>query len=59
MGGQKRDGHHEAKTNKDSKRIEGNKTGQGTQSLGGSELLDMSSQCQHAQYFIHNLKLMQ
>ena len=39
-GGQKRDGHHKAKTTKASERIEGSKTGQVTQSLGGSDLLD-------------------
>ena len=47
MGGQKRDGHHEANTTKDSERIEGSKTGQGTQSLGGSELLDRRPKLTH------------
>ena len=40
MGGHKRDEHHEAKRTKYSERIEGSKTGQGTQRLGGSDLLD-------------------
>ena len=35
-GGQKRDGHHEAQTTRNSERSEGSRTGQGTQSLGGS-----------------------
>ena len=48
MGGQKRDGHHEAKTTKASEGIEGSKPGQGTQRLGGSELLDRSPKLTHS-----------
>ena len=48
MGGQKRDGHHEAKTTKASKRIKGSKTGQGTQRLGGSDLLDRRPKLTHS-----------
>ena len=48
MGGQKRDGHHEAKRTKDSERIEGSKTGQGTQRLGGSDLLDWRPKLTHS-----------
>ena len=50
MGGQKRDGHHEAKRPKDSERIEGVKTGQGTQRLGGSDLLDRRPELTHLPY---------
>ena len=48
MGGQKRDGHHEAKTTTASEGIEGSKTRQGTQSLGGSELLDRRPKLAHS-----------
>ena len=47
-GGQKRDGHHEAKTTKASERIEGSKTGQGTQRLGGSDLLNRRPKLTHS-----------
>ena len=47
MGGQKRDGH-EAKTTKASERIKGSKTGQGTQRLGGSDLLDRRPKLTHS-----------
>ena len=48
MGGQKRDRHHEAKRTKDSEGIEGSKTGQGTQRLGGSDLLDRRPKLTHS-----------
>ena len=48
MGGQKRDGHHKSKTTKASERIEGSKTGQGTQRLGGSDLLDRRPKLTHS-----------
>ena len=46
-GGQKRDGH-KAKTTKANERIKGSKTGQGTQRLGGSDLLDWRPKLIHS-----------